>query len=55
MDLYLKSYDKTEEDSYKYNKEDISYSLFEHKTSSALTFTTSSHTSMIINTLGHCY
>lgn len=55
MDLYLKSYDKNEEDSFVYNKEDVSYSIFEHKTSSALTVSTSNYTSMIINAIGHCY
>ena len=55
MDLYLKSYDKNEEDSFIYNKEDVSYSIFEHKTSSTLTFSTSNHTAVIINNLDHCY
>jgi len=55
MDLYLKSYDKNEGESFVYNKEDVSYSIFEHKTSSTLTVSSSSHTSMIINAIGHCY
>ncbi len=55
MDLYLKSYNKSKKDNYVYNKEEVSYSIFEHKTSSTLTFSTSNHIALIINSIGHCF
>jgi len=52
MDLYLKSYNKTEEDSFIYNKEDVSYSVFEHKTSSSYIYNS---ISLILNNTGYYY
>lgn len=49
MDLYLKSYNK--KDNFTYNKEEVSYSLFEHNTSFIPTRCSSNPISVLLNNL----
>lgn len=51
MDLYLKSYNK--DNSFIYNKEEVSYSILEHKISSISIKTSSNPISIILNKIAH--
>ncbi len=53
MDLYLKSYNKDK--TYVYNKEEVSYSIFEHNTSSIPTKSSSNPISIILNQIAHAF
>lgn len=51
MDLYLQSYNKTKEDNFIYNKEKVSFSLFENNTSILPTRSSANPLSCLLNNI----
>ena len=51
MDLYLQSYNKTKDDNFIYNKENVSFSLFENNTSLLPTKSSSNPLSCLLNNI----
>lgn len=53
MDLYLNTYNKVSEDEFEYNKNEISYSIFEHNTSMLPSKSSNNPMSKALNRIAH--
>lgn len=53
MDLYLSTYDKVSENRFEYNKNKVSYSIFENKTSIISSKSSSNPVSIVLNNMVH--
>ena len=53
MDLYLTTYNKMPEDEFEYNKNEVSYSIFEHNTSIIPSKSSNNPMSIVLNNIAH--
>ena len=53
MDLYLNTYNKVSEDKFEYNKNEVSYSVFEHNTSMLPSKSSNNPMSIVLNNIAH--
>ena len=53
MDLYLNTYNKVPEDKFEYNKNEVSYSVFEHNTSMFPSKSSNNPMSIVLNNIAY--